>query len=125
MPTVDCAPLAYTVVPPLLILSDAFSAPLPSVSRTAESMRPPVVGSTIIRKLVPPREHAAPDGTSVVKIRRPDRIKGRKTLRSPLVGKSTYQPRCAEPPTQVGVLFDDTRYTEEPTVTLLAVCCSS
>jgi hypothetical protein len=29
-------------------------------------MRPPVVGSTIIKKLVPPREHATVEGIIVV-----------------------------------------------------------
>src|SRR6185436_7871099 len=125
-------------MPPKTTESLLVSWPLPSESSTGASMRPPVIGSTTIRKLVPPNRHACVDGTSVVKMSRPAVSMGRKTLRSPVVvalGKSMYQPMCFDGESsavggvvsvdQFGVEFDTTRKELVPMVTLLMVCCRS
>src|SRR5262245_1826763 len=101
-------------------------------------MRPPVVGSTTIRKLVPPKRHACVEGTSVVKISRPETRMGRNTLRSPVVvalGKSMYQPMCLLGESsavggvvsvdQFGTELDTTRKVLPLVVTLVIVCCRS
>jgi hypothetical protein len=96
LPSMTCGCLTMPTVsgtPPASALSWSLTSPSPFVSNTEYGSCAPVVADSSISQPEPPKLHGSFDGISVVKITRPARTTAGPITRSPLDGRSMYQPR--------------------------------